>query len=52
MSVAPLRITSNNSRLLYLHVWQILNKIQRQSVFVSRRTPALGWQTFPMVVVE
>src|SRR5712664_1713900 len=27
MSVAPLRINSKNSRLLYLHVWQILNKI-------------------------
>src|SRR2546427_776925 len=27
MSVSPLRRNSKNSKLLYLHVWQILNKI-------------------------
>jgi hypothetical protein len=27
MSVSPLRINSKKSRSLYLHVWQILNKI-------------------------
>ena len=27
MSVSPLRMNSKNSKLLYLHVWQMLNQI-------------------------
>ena len=39
MSLSPLRRNSKKSKLLYLHVWQMLNKIISFSIDLSVKLP-------------